>query len=95
VVVSVLFCDRRASLIAVCTGTVVEEFATVLNRLRATRQLDRIVIDECLPPAIAEMPPLNLYLLAAAPLLLATALYGSPMLVTALDCSRLIATDLY
>jgi superfamily II DNA helicase RecQ len=24
-----------------------EEFATFLNRLRATRQLDRIVIDEC------------------------------------------------
>ena len=39
--------DAAAIVLVTPESAVGEEFATFLNRLRATRQLDRIVIDEC------------------------------------------------
>jgi RecQ family ATP-dependent DNA helicase len=39
--------DAAAVVLVTPESAVREEFATFLNRLRATRQLDRIVIDEC------------------------------------------------
>ncbi|KAI1670755.1 hypothetical protein L13192_06271, partial [Pyrenophora tritici-repentis] len=39
--------DAAAVVLVTPESAVGEEFATFLNRLRATRQLDRIVIDEC------------------------------------------------
>jgi superfamily II DNA helicase RecQ len=39
--------DAAAVVLVMPESAVGEEFATFLNRLRATRQLDRIVIDEC------------------------------------------------
>jgi superfamily II DNA helicase RecQ len=39
--------DAAAVVLVTPESAVGEEFATFLNRLRATRQLDRIVVDEC------------------------------------------------
>jgi superfamily II DNA helicase RecQ len=39
--------DAAAIVLVTPKLAVREEFATFLNRLRATRQLDRIVVDEC------------------------------------------------
>ncbi|PZD22208.1 RecQ, Superfamily II DNA helicase, partial [Pyrenophora tritici-repentis] len=39
--------DAAAVVLVTPESAVGEEFATFLNRLRATRQLDRIIIDEC------------------------------------------------